>query len=155
SISLDYPSRSSLSKLCTTNRPLRSKLMPRTARIVFSSLGVSLLAATFCLFSAQAAIAVDIDWVHVGDVGNAPDAATGNLYGAVGYAYNIAKYDVTVGQYTDFLNAVAADDTYGLYNPSMTTNLNIAGIARSGSPGSYSYSVIGSANHPITYVNWG
>ncbi len=37
----------------------------------------------------------------------------------------------------------------------MATNLNIAGIARSGSSGTYTYSVIGSANHPITYVNWG
>jgi formylglycine-generating enzyme required for sulfatase activity len=62
---------------------------------------------------------------------------------------------VTVGQYTAFLNAVAALDTYSLYNTSMATDLNIAGIARSGVSGSYTYSVIGSANHPVTYVNWG
>ena len=72
------------------------------------------------------------------------------------YNYNIDKYDVTVGQYTDFLNSVAATDTYGLYNTSMATDLNIAGISRSGSSGSYTYSVIGSsANLPITYVSWG
>ena len=47
----------------------------------------------------------------------------------------IGKYDVTVGQYTAFLNAVAATDTYGLYNPSMATDLNIAGIARVASSG--------------------
>ena len=34
-------------------------------------------------------------------------------------------------------------------------NVNIAGISRSGVSGSYSYSVIGSANHPVTYVSWG
>jgi formylglycine-generating enzyme required for sulfatase activity len=37
----------------------------------------------------------------------------------------------------------------------MATDLNIAGIERSGVSGSYTYSVIGSANHPITYVSWG
>ena len=64
------------------------------------------------------------------------DPATG--HGAVAYNYSIDKYDVTVGQYTDFLNAVAATDTYGLYHhASMGTNLNIAGISRSGSSGSY------------------
>ena len=87
--------------------------------------------------------------------GNANDPATGNLYGGVSYAYNIGTTEVTVGQYTAFLNAVAHTDTYGLYNPSMATDLNIAGIARSGASGSYTYSVIGSANHPVTYVSWG
>ena len=28
----------------------------------------------------------------------------------------MGEYDVTVGQYCQFLNAVAATDTYGLYN---------------------------------------
>ena len=37
-------------------------------------------------------------------------------YGSVGYAYQMGKYDVTVGQYCQFLNAVAKTDTYGLYN---------------------------------------
>jgi formylglycine-generating enzyme required for sulfatase activity len=36
----------------------------------------------------------------------------------------------------------------------MGTDLNIAGISRAGSSGSYTYSVIGSANRPITYVSW-
>jgi formylglycine-generating enzyme required for sulfatase activity len=73
----------------------------------------------------------------------------------VAYRFNIGKYDVTVGQYAGFLNAVAATDNYGLYNPSMATDLNIAGIARNGQSGSYNYSVIGSPDHPITYVSWG
>lgn len=102
---------------------------------------------------AGEARAVTIDTVPVGNVGNANDPATG--FGGVGYAYNIGKYDVTVGQYAAFLNAVAATDTYGLYNPAMATDLTIAGISRSGASGSYSYSVLGSANKPVTYVSWG
>jgi len=108
--------------------------------------------AAFTLTSSlQAQPLVTIDTVTVGDVGNAADT-TG--YGAVGYEFNIGKYEVTIGQYTTFLNAVAATDTYSLYNPSMATNLNIAGITQAGSSGSFSYSALGSGNRPITYVSW-
>jgi formylglycine-generating enzyme required for sulfatase activity len=99
--------------------------------------------------------AVNIAWSPVGNPGNANDPATGSAFGGVAYSYSIDKYDVTVGQYTAFLNFVAKTDTYALYNTSMATDLNVAGIARSGSSGSYAYGVIGSANHPITYVSWG
>src|SRR5208283_1300303 len=90
--------------------------------------------------------------VPVGDAGNAADTTTG--YGAVGYDYSIGTYDVTLTQYTAFLNSVARTDTYGLYNTNMATNLNVAGIARTGSPGSYSYAVIGDGQRPVTYVSW-
>jgi hypothetical protein len=76
---------------------------------------------------ASAASAVTIPTVPVGNLGNGNDPLTGNLYGGVGYAYNIGTTEVTVGQYTDFLNAVAATDTYALYNTSMGTDLRIAG----------------------------
>jgi len=92
-----------------------------------------------------------IPMVPVGNAGNAADT-TG--YGAVGYNYNIGTYDVTLTQYTAFLNSVASTDTYGLYNPSLATDLNVAGISRSGSPGSYSYAVIGDGQRPVTYVSW-
>ena len=61
---------------------------------------------------------------------------------------------MSLAQYTRFLNAVAASDTYSLYNPSMATDLNNAGIERSGDVGSYTYAVIGSGNRPVTYVSW-
>ena len=97
--------------------------------------------------------------MKVDNAGNAGDTrvmADGTTdYGSVAYDYRIGKYEVTVGQYTEFLNAVAATDTYALYNPSMATDLNIAGIRQSGVSGSYSYSVIGSPNKPVTYVSWG
>ena len=100
---------------------------------------------------------ITYEMVTVGDPGNASDTGgTGN--GDVAYSYQIGKYDVTIGQYTAFLNAVAATDTYSLYSESMGTNLNVAGISRAGGSGSYTYSVMNnggsSSNRPITYVSW-
>ncbi len=70
---------------------------------------------------------ITIDTVPVGNPGNAPDPEPSTLLagllvdigevvnaGAVDYAYRIGKYEVTAGQYTEFLNAVAATDNYGL-----------------------------------------
>ena len=114
-----------------------------------------LLTLSALLFSV-AAHAEPIQWVTVGDPGNDTDPVTG--YGRVDYSYQIGKFDVTIGQYTDFLNAVAKTDTYSLYNGNMATNLNVAGISRTGLDGSYTYSVINnggnSANRPITFVSW-
>ena len=97
---------------------------------------------------------VNIDSVLVGNINNANDTATGSLYGAVAYAYQIAKNETTISQYAEFLNAAAKTDSYGLYSASMTTSY-INGISRSGLSGSFTYSVNpGSANKPITYVSW-
>jgi formylglycine-generating enzyme len=100
----------------------------------------------------NASALITIDSVYVGDIGNPNDPTTG--YGTVGYGYGIGKYEVTLNQYCAFLNAVGATDTYGLYNPQMGLDGNIMGISRSGSSGSYGYSVIGSGNRPVTYVSW-
>ncbi len=93
-----------------------------------------------------------LSFVTVGNAGNAADPATGSLYGSVPYVYQMGKYDVTVGQYCQFLNAVAATDTYGLY-----TSYNMAyptvGIVRSGSPGSYTYSVSYNASDWNSYAS--
>jgi formylglycine-generating enzyme len=104
----------------------------------------------------SAALAITIATVPVGNQGNPNDPANLSVpgIGSVNYNYSIGKYDVTVGQYAAFLNAVAATDTYELYVPNMATDLNVAGIAQNGNSGSFTYSVIGSPNHPITYVNW-
>ncbi len=111
-----------------------------------------LIPALLLLLLSAPAHAVTIDWVTVGDPGNAADT-TG--FGAVAEAFQIGKYEVTIQQYTDFLNAVAATNTYSLYSPSMGSDGNIAGISRAGSSGSYTYSVIGSSgNKPITFVSW-
>ncbi len=115
-------------------------------------MAIAALFAAFTLISnLQAQPLLTIDTVTVGDAGNAADTTT---YGAVADVFVIGKYEVTIGQYTSFLNAVAATDTYSLYNPSMATDLNIAGITQAGSSGSFSYSVIGSGSRPISYVSW-
>ncbi len=83
----------------------------------------------FCaasLFALQPASAVTIQWSAVGDPGNAADPATGSLYGAVAYNYSIDKYEVTDSQYAAFLNAVAATDTYGLYNATWAARCTVA-----------------------------
>jgi formylglycine-generating enzyme required for sulfatase activity len=103
--------------------------------------------------------AVTIDLVNVGNPNN-PGELSGSgglqaIVGGVGYTYDIGKYEITAGQYTEFLNAVAADDTYSLYNPSMWSDSHGCKIQRSGSPGSYSYSVASSwADHPVNYVSF-
>jgi sulfatase modifying factor 1 len=111
------------------------------------------------LFTAPTTVAQTITYelVPVGNPGNANDIG-GTGKGAVAYEYQIGKYATTIGQYVAFLNAVAQTDTYSLYNDSMATDLNVAGILQSGSSGSFAYSVItnggDSADRPITYVSW-
>lgn len=93
-------------------------------------------------------------FVTVGNPGNAADPVTG--LGAVAYTFQIGKYEVTNSQYVEFLNAVAATDTNGLYRTEMNTDAQSgAGILRSGSSGSYRYSVItGTGGLPVTYVGY-
>ncbi len=107
--------------------------------------------AAGCLLTQSASALITIETVNVGDIGN-PNDSTG--YGGVGYSYGIGTYEVTLNQYTAFLNAVAATDTWGLYNTDLGLNPSVRGIARSGTSGSYTYSVIGSGNRPVTYVSW-
>ena len=126
---------------------------------ILSASALALLCA-----AATTSAQITIPMVTVGNPGNpgdtrGTDTADGHVgqydLGAVGVAFSIGKYDVTVSQYTAFLNAVAQTDTYGLYNSNMASDLTSAGITRSGSNGSYSYFVIpGKGNHPVTYVSW-
>jgi formylglycine-generating enzyme required for sulfatase activity len=104
--------------------------------------------------------AVTIDMVTVGNPGNANDTG-GTRNGRVDYEYQIGKYAVTIGQYTAFLNAVdpTGANPNGIYNASMATDLNIAGISyTSGASAGSKYAVISnggdSSNRPITYVSW-
>ena len=101
---------------------------------------------------------VNIDTVLVAQAGNVTNASG---FGSVPYDYRIGKYEVTLGQYATFLNAVATTNTnfyiVGLWNYSMAANSNIAGISRSGSgtaANPYVYSVIGSSNRPVAFVSW-
>ena len=102
-------------------------------------------------------VVVVIDTVAVGNTGNPNDTRYKTPgYGGVPYTYNIGKYEVTAGQYCAFLNAVAATDTYGLYNSEMWSSSYGCKIQRSGSAGNYTYSVAGNwADRPVNYVSWG
>ncbi|MDR1282755.1 MAG: formylglycine-generating enzyme family protein [Opitutaceae bacterium] len=95
---------------------------------------------------------IDMAVVAVGYAGNEKDN-TG--YGAVSYGYYIGKYEVTNGQYVAFLNAVAATDTYNLYNVFMNTHVR-GGITRLGEAGEYSYALKSSdwALKPVNFVSF-
>ena len=123
----------------------------------------------FC-WSTGASANVVIDTVRVGNPGNAGElsgAGAGGygpdrICGSVAYSYNIGRYEVTAGQYTEFLNAVASRDTYGLYNPDMgnTSDDVLHGfgcnIQRSGASGNYTYSVASEwAERPVNHISWG
>ncbi len=108
--------------------------------------------AIMCAVEVQG---VEIETVTVGNPGNANDTH-GHGYGDVDYVYNIGKYEVTAGQYTEFLNAVAATDTYGLYNTHMWSSDYGCKIERTGSSGSYTYTVASDwADRPVNYISWG
>jgi formylglycine-generating enzyme required for sulfatase activity len=91
----------------------------------------------------------------VGNAGNAADTH-GAGYGAVSYTYNMGKFEVTAGQYTAFLNAVAATDTYGLYSEYMWSDTYGCKIQRTDTGSGYTYSVASDwANRPVNFVSWG
>lgn len=106
----------------------------------------------------------NLETVLVSDPGNAGDYRYGSgnrgfgpaSYGSVGYAYNIGKYEVTAGQYADFLNHKAQSDPHGLYNTDMGRDDHCGcGIQRSGSDGDYTYTVAPDwANRPVNYVSF-
>ena len=99
------------------------------------------------LVAAWPLLAVDafeIEWARVPYPGNPPDK-TG--HGSVAAEFEISKTEITLGQYAEFLNAVAAKDPHGLWTPTMQTAPTASMvrdrtlIRRTGNPGSYQYTV--------------
>jgi sulfatase modifying factor 1 len=114
---------------------------------LISSLGLAILVGATSVTPALAVVIMD--WVPVGNAGNAPDPSTG--FGSVGYAYNIGKYEVTNSQYAEFLNAKGSSNNYGIFNSSMASY----GITQTGSTGSFTYNVTsGFEDKPVVYVSW-
>ena len=102
--------------------------------------------------------AVSIDWVTIGDAGNPNDTSMCcGQRGAVGYEYQVSRFETTNSQYVDFLNAV---DPFGsnpndLYNGAMSSNA-FGGIdfVAANSPG-FKYVVKANmGNKPVNYVSW-
>ncbi len=114
-----------------------------------------LLGASFLI--EPLASAVTIPTVPVGNLGNAADPLTGNLYGSVSYDYRIGTTEVTNAQYAEFLNFKAASDPLALYNTNMGSNTR-GGITRSGSgtiQDPYVYAVkTDMGNKPVNFVSW-
>lgn len=124
------------------------------------SILVVVMACVAMLVCISVAEAINPETVTVGNLYNVGELSGGGLpsriTGGVDYAYNIGKFEVTAGQYTEFLNAVAATDTFGLYNTNMWNHTYSNKIQRSGSSGSYSYSVATDwANRPVSFISWG
>jgi len=107
---------------------------------------------------APSARALELEWVVVSDPRNPPDH-TG--YGAVPYTFQIAKTEVTLAQYAEFLNAVASSDPRNLWSPSFK-NAPVASmmrerilIDRTGEPGAYRYSVPPeAAQQPVSFIGF-
>jgi sulfatase modifying factor 1 len=113
-----------------------------------------LLAASVALI-ADARASVTIAWVTVGDAGNAADPTTG--YGAVAYAYQIGKYEVTNAEYTSFLNAVDPEgaNANGVYNATMASDVRGGITYTAGAASGAKYTIRTSmGDKPVNYVSW-
>ena len=109
-------------------------------------------------FAAPAAHAVTIDWVTVGDPGNAADT-TGNPNpaGAVADSFQIMKFEFTNAQYADFLNAVDPSGTNpnSVYNTSMGSNARGGISFTSGAASGSKYAIrTNMGDKPVIYVSW-
>ena len=99
-----------------------------------------------------------LEMVTVGDPGNAngPETTVGNFFGAVTTTFRIGKFEVTNAQYAAFLNAVAREDTHGLFNSDMGFDgSSQGGIKRFGSSPNFHYATrTAMADKPVNYVSW-
>lgn len=85
---------------------------------------------------------------------NAGNISDSTGYGSVPYEYYIGTYPVTNCEYAEFLNRVAATDTYNLYDSSMGSDIR-GGIIREGSDGEYTYTIKSNMNDkPVIYISW-
>ncbi len=95
---------------------------------------------------------VTINWVLVGDAGNASDTSCGERsHGGVAYEYLIGKYEVSNAQYTMFLNAVdpAGANPFGIYASSSDITFSSAAPA-----GSQYAITVDSADKSVNYVTF-
>ena len=122
-------------------------------RFAASGMRVFLLATVVVAGQWIGASAAPIEWVTVGDAGNAADT-TG--YGGVAYDYRILKYEWTNAQYTTFLNAVDPQGT----NPQSIWAADMGsdprgGISNGGSGSGNHYVVRANmADKPVNFVSW-
>ena len=115
---------------------------------------LALVASCLCIAPAHA---VTIDWVTVGNPGNAPNYAGGSpLYGAVDKAFQIMKFEFTNSQYAAFLNSIdpAGTNPNSVYNSFMST-LPQGGITKTGTTNGSRYVVKPNmGDKPVLPVSW-
>lgn len=138
---------------------MTKRMFVGAAALALLCLGIAAQADVFNMDTGMTSLTT----VTVGDPGN-PGELSGSgaggygpdgILGSVNYAYQMGKFEVTAAQYTEFLNAVAKTDTYGLYNTSMQSSSYGCKIQRTGTDGGYIYSVAAEwANRPVNYVSW-
>jgi formylglycine-generating enzyme required for sulfatase activity len=138
-------------------------MLMKLSRSVFSAsrfAGGFLIAASLAMTEAflangpLLAAPITIDWVTVGNPNN---PAHWSGYGSVATEYRIAKYEVTIQQYTEFLNAADphGSNPYGIYDSIMSNESWNRGISFSNAaPSGHKYGPIGTADRPIVFVNW-
>jgi formylglycine-generating enzyme required for sulfatase activity len=120
----------------------------------------------FLLFLVCAAChAAAIKTVPIGNPGNRPDSRFSPVlepggYGSVPYHFRIGKTEITNSQYVEFLNAVAATDTYELFAlDSMSwSHGGIYRLVEDGGTWSYHirlpHSNYSYENKPVVFIDW-
>ena len=94
---------------------------------------------------------VPIPFVTVTNAGNLPDS---NGKGAVHYDFCIGRHEINNHQYAAFLNSVAVEDRFSLYNTNSATDPQ-AGIFRTGMAGDHRYEVKpGFGHRPVVLVDF-
>jgi formylglycine-generating enzyme len=109
------------------------------------------------VFQPTEAVAITIDWVTVGNPGNADDPATGNLHGAVADEFQIMKFEFTNQQYTEFLNSVDANGTNpnSVYNAGMGSDVRGGISFTSGNANGSKYAVkTNMGDKPVNFISW-
>ncbi len=123
-------------------------------RITFGFIASTIL-TTGCLRAS-----VSFPFVTVGNIGNANDSVPvdGLYYGGVASNYQISATNVTVAQYTEFLNSVDPSGSNGLqlYSPGMGDHPTSGGILfESSAANGAKYGIsVGFDNKPVTHVSF-
>jgi formylglycine-generating enzyme required for sulfatase activity len=122
---------------------------------IHNTAGLAFLAGI--ALSTPAFAVVTIDYVTVGNAGNAGQVHNQLTFGAVAYAYQIGKYEVTNAQYTEFLNKAdpSGANANGIYRSTMGSHLR-GGITFTSSAASGAKYTIRSSmgNKPVNTVSW-
>lgn len=108
------------------------------------------------IHSASILQAASIATVQIGNPGNAGQVQTQGTFGGVDHVYRIGMYEVTNGQYTEFLNAVdpTGANALSLYSSSMSSDtkggINFNNAASNGAK----YEVkAGRTQNPVIFVS--